>query len=48
LKQVTGKDLAKALQRHGWRLVRIKGSHHIFVKEGHRERIEQSETHDDK
>jgi predicted RNA binding protein YcfA (HicA-like mRNA interferase family) len=39
LKQVSGKELAKAVQRKGWRLSRIKGSHHIFVKEGRPERI---------
>lgn len=39
MKQVTGKELAKALERKGWVLVRIKGSHHIYVKHGHREKI---------
>lgn len=39
MKQITGKDLAKAIQRRGWHLVRVKGSHHIFLKEGRRERI---------
>jgi len=39
VKQVTGKDLAKALEKKGWSLCRIRGSHHIFVKEGHKERI---------
>jgi predicted RNA binding protein YcfA (HicA-like mRNA interferase family) len=39
LKQVSGKQLAKAVERNGWKLARVKGSHHIFVKEGCRERI---------
>jgi predicted RNA binding protein YcfA (HicA-like mRNA interferase family) len=39
LKQITGKELAKAIQRRGWQLARIKGSHHIFLKDGRRERI---------
>ncbi|MDX6765728.1 MAG: type II toxin-antitoxin system HicA family toxin [Candidatus Methylacidiphilales bacterium] len=39
MKQVSGKELAKAIQSKGWVLARIKGSHHIFVKEGRRERI---------
>jgi predicted RNA binding protein YcfA (HicA-like mRNA interferase family) len=39
LKQITGKALAKALQRRGWQLVRVKGSHHIFMMDGRRERI---------
>lgn len=39
MKQVSGKALAKAIERKGWRLVRVKGSHHIFVMSGRRERI---------
>jgi len=39
LKQVSGKDLAKAIQQAGWNLNRVKGSHHIFTKAGRRERI---------
>jgi len=39
VKQVSGKDLARAIQARGWMLKRISGSHHIFAKEGHRERI---------
>jgi predicted RNA binding protein YcfA (HicA-like mRNA interferase family) len=39
LKQISGKEFAKAIQRKGWMLSRIKGSHHIFVKEGRPERI---------
>ena len=39
MKQVSGKALAKAIERKGWNLVRVKGSHHIFVMSGRRERI---------
>ena len=39
MKQVSGKALAKAVERKGWNLVRVKGSHHIFVMSGRRERI---------
>jgi predicted RNA binding protein YcfA (HicA-like mRNA interferase family) len=39
LKQVSGKALAQAVQRKGWVLTRIKGSHHVFIKEGRPERI---------
>ena len=39
MKQVSGKELARAVQRKGWTLARIKGSHHIFVIPGRRERI---------
>jgi len=39
MKQVSGKDFIRLLQKRGWLLKRINGSHHIFTKEGHRERI---------
>ena len=39
MKQVSGKELARAIQRKGWTLSRIKGSHPIFVMSGRRERI---------
>ena len=39
MKQVSGKELAKAAQRKGWSLARVHGSHHIFVMSGRRERI---------
>jgi predicted RNA binding protein YcfA (HicA-like mRNA interferase family) len=31
---VTGKQLKKQLENHGWLLDRISGSHHIMIKEG--------------
>ena len=34
MKAVTGKQLASALERHGWSLTRVKGSHHIYAKPG--------------
>jgi predicted RNA binding protein YcfA (HicA-like mRNA interferase family) len=34
MKSVSGKELAKLVERHGWRLLRIHGSHHIYGKEG--------------
>jgi len=34
MKSVGGKRLARALERHGWRLLRVHGSHHIYGKEG--------------
>ena len=36
---MSGKALAQAVQRKGWVLARIKGSHHVFIKEGRQERI---------
>ena len=39
MKQVSGRELAKVIQPRGWTLARINGSHHIFTKPGHRERL---------
>ena len=39
MKQVSGKEFIRIIQKHGWVLKRINGSHHIFTKEDHRERI---------
>jgi predicted RNA binding protein YcfA (HicA-like mRNA interferase family) len=32
MKAVSGKDLTRILERHGWSLLRIQGSHHIYGK----------------
>ena len=34
MKQTSGKELAKALERHNWVLLRIHGSHHVYGKPG--------------
>ena len=34
MKSVSGKDFARILERHGWELLRIKGSHHHYGKTG--------------
>ncbi|MEM9226743.1 MAG: type II toxin-antitoxin system HicA family toxin [Verrucomicrobiota bacterium] len=39
MKQVKPKQFIAAIEKRGWALARIKGSHHIYVKTGHRERI---------
>lgn len=39
MKQVSGKDLARVVQKKGWNLARIQGSHHIFTMPGRRERL---------
>jgi len=39
VKPISGKDLARLVQRKGWSLARVHGSHHIFVMPGRRERI---------
>lgn len=32
MKALSGKDLARLLERNGWQLLRIHGSHHIYGK----------------
>lgn len=39
MKSVSGKAFARILERHGWTLARITGSHHIFMKPGYVLRI---------
>ena len=39
MKQVTGAEFAKAITEKGWRLARVKGSHHVYIKDGRQERI---------
>ena len=34
MKVVSGKALCKVLERYGWVLERIKGSHHLYTKAG--------------
>ncbi|MBW4644204.1 MAG: type II toxin-antitoxin system HicA family toxin [Goleter apudmare HA4340-LM2] len=34
MKAISGKTLCKILERQGWQLKRITGSHHICAKEG--------------
>ncbi len=36
---VSGKVFAKALERWGWMLLRVNGSHHIYGQAGERMRI---------
>ncbi len=39
MKNITGKKLCKILEEDGWRLIRIKGSHQVYTKEGEEARI---------
>ena len=39
MKQVPGRELARLAERKGWRLKRITGSHHVYVKDGRHERV---------
>ena len=34
MKSVSGKALKRVLERHGWILRRVHGSHHIYGKDG--------------
>lgn len=34
MKTISGKDFSKLLEKKGWIVARIKGSHHIYTKEG--------------
>jgi predicted RNA binding protein YcfA (HicA-like mRNA interferase family) len=34
MKSISGKQLARILEGHGWKLLRIHGSHHIYGREG--------------
>ncbi len=34
MKQVSGKELCRVVERHGWLLMRVTGSHHIYGKTG--------------
>ena len=34
MKAISGKAFARAVERRGWQLLRITGSHHIYGKEG--------------
>ncbi len=31
---LTGKELCRLLERHGWILLRVHGSHHVYGKSG--------------
>lgn len=39
MKPISGKQLARLLEKHGWQLLRIQGSHHIYGKTGRIERL---------
>jgi predicted RNA binding protein YcfA (HicA-like mRNA interferase family) len=39
MKTFTGKELIRLLERHGWEVVRVEGSHHILTKPGREEVI---------
>ncbi|MCP4362191.1 MAG: type II toxin-antitoxin system HicA family toxin [Chloroflexi bacterium] len=39
MKAISGKKFARLLEKRGWELKRIKGSHHVYVKPGNPARI---------
>ena len=39
MKAVSGKKFAKLLEKHGWQLARVNGSHHVYTKLGNPARI---------
>ncbi|MFZ0209329.1 MAG: type II toxin-antitoxin system HicA family toxin [Roseiarcus sp.] len=36
---MSGREFARLVERHGWKLLRINGSHHIYGKEGSQVRL---------
>ena len=34
MKSLSGKELARLIESHGWQLLRIRGSHHVYGKPG--------------
>ena len=34
MKSLSGRDFARIVERHGWTLLRVSGSHHIYGKSG--------------
>lgn len=39
MKNVSGKEFARLLEKKGWVLKGVKESHHVYIKEGHPARI---------
>jgi len=39
MKAMSGKELAKLVEQHGWVLARVHGSHHIYCKPGNTVRL---------
>jgi len=39
MKLLSGKEFEKVLKKNGWKLARIQGSHHIYIKKDQKDRI---------
>jgi predicted RNA binding protein YcfA (HicA-like mRNA interferase family) len=35
LRTVSGKEMCRILEHHGWELIRVRGSHHAYEKAGY-------------
>ncbi len=42
MKAVSGRDFARLVERRGWQLLRVAGSHHIYGKAGSVVRLSNS------
>ncbi|MFD2646790.1 type II toxin-antitoxin system HicA family toxin [Devosia albogilva] len=39
MRSITGREFARILERRGWTLLRVNGSHHIYGHSGNQARI---------
>ena len=39
MKALSGREFARLIERRGWKLLRISGSHHIYAKPGSIDRL---------
>jgi predicted RNA binding protein YcfA (HicA-like mRNA interferase family) len=39
MRAFSGREFARLVERHGWKLLRINGSHHIYGKSGSNVRL---------
>ena len=39
MRTVSGREFARLVERHGWPLLRVSGSHHVYGKAGERARL---------
>ena len=39
MKSISGQHVGKILEKKGWQLKTIRGSHHVYMKTGRKERI---------
>ena len=39
MRPLTGREMCRLLERHGWSLLRVQGSHHVYGKTGERARL---------